>query len=362
MQGIFLQRVSKIYPNGTQALREVTLLIPAEKIFVFVGPSGSGKSTLLHIIAGLLSPSAGQVFFKEREVTTLPAEQRNVGMVFQSYMLFPHMTVEENVAFGLKVRHVSLAEQRKRIAEILDLLKISHLARRYPAQLSGGEQQRVALARAVVFQPDILLLDEPLSALDAQLREVLRTELRALLRHFGLTTLYVTHDREEAMSLGDQLAVMRKGEIIQVGTPAEIYQKPADPFVASFIGKTNIYKGLATWCNAQEVGVQFSFGELALPRALFRQQEKNMRGQTLECMIRPEDIQVACSETPPHGMIEVTDVSFLGNRQQITGKTSKGEPLILEGRNDILVKPGELLPIQIQIKNIHCFPSKPHGH
>ena len=220
-------------------LDELTLTAPAGQVTAVLGPSGAGKSTLLGLVAGLLAPDRGDVRFDGRSVVHLPPEKRDLGVVFQSYALFAHMTVEDNVGFGLTVRGVGRRAARRRVAALLERFEIAPLARRYPVQLSGGERQRVALARALAAAPRALLLDEPLAALDARLRLALRAELAERLAETGVTTLYVTHDQEEAMALGDRVAVLRDGRLEQVGSPEELYRRPATPFVASFVGEAN---------------------------------------------------------------------------------------------------------------------------
>ncbi len=205
-----------------------------------VGPSGCGKTTVLRMIAGLIEPDAGQVLIGGTDVTRAPAHKRNLGLVFQSYALFPHLSVFENVAFGLRRRRVPEAETRRRVPQALALVRLEGFESRFPRQLSGGQQQRVALARAVVTEPRVLLLDEPLSNLDASLRDAMRVELRRLQQSLGITTVFVTHDQEEALTLSDRVAVMRAGRIEQVGAPQEVYERPANAFVAGFVGRTNL--------------------------------------------------------------------------------------------------------------------------
>jgi len=238
--GIRLERCARTYEDGTRALEATDLTIQAGETVVFLGPSGCGKTTTLRLVAGLDEPDpGGRVWFGDEDVTTVPIERRNVGMVFQSYALFPNMSVEENVAYGLRVRKVAPAERAQRVRESLEMMHIAELASRRIDQLSGGQRQRVALARAIAPRPRVLLLDEPLTALDAKLRENLRVEIDRLLRSLGITTVYVTHDQGEAMALGDRIAVMEKGRIAQIGTPEEIYREPANAFVADFIGTMN---------------------------------------------------------------------------------------------------------------------------
>ncbi len=229
--------------DGVAAADGVTLTIEEGEFVSLLGPSGCGKSTTLNLIAGFIEPDAGRVRIAGRDVTGSPPYRRNTGMVFQNYALFPHMTVAQNVAFGLRMRRVPRAEIAARVARALELVRLPHTAARYPRQLSGGEQQRIALARALVVEPAILLLDEPLSNLDAKLREEMRIELRDIQRRVGITTVFVTHDQAEALALSDRIAVMSRGRIVQVGTPADIYDRPATEFVSSFIGQTNRVSG-----------------------------------------------------------------------------------------------------------------------
>jgi putative spermidine/putrescine transport system ATP-binding protein len=241
---IRLESCAKTFADGTRALEPITLDITGGETVVFLGPSGCGKTTTLRIIAGLESPDpGGRIYFDDEDVTDLPIEKRQVGMVFQSYALFPNMNVEENIAYGLKIRKMSPAGIVSRVNEMLEMMHIAELRPRSIDQLSGGQRQRVALARAIAVQPRVLLLDEPLTALDALLRERLRVDIDRLLRELGITAVYVTHDQAEAMSLGDRIVVMRQGRVAQVGTPRTIYFEPGDPFVADFIGTMNRLEG-----------------------------------------------------------------------------------------------------------------------
>ena len=240
---IRLDACAKHY-GATQVLEPLDLDITAGETIVLLGPSGCGKTTTLRLIAGLEVPDpGGRVRFGARDVTDLPIERRNVGMVFQSYALFPNMSVADNVGYGLKIRGVAAAERRRRVGEMLDMMRITELQDRAIGQLSGGQRQRVALARAIAVKPDVLLLDEPLTALDAKLRESLRVEIDSLLRGLGITTVYVTHDQAEAMALGDRIVVMSKGRIAQIGSPRDIWFAPSDRFVAEFIGTTSPLPG-----------------------------------------------------------------------------------------------------------------------
>jgi putative spermidine/putrescine transport system ATP-binding protein len=237
-----LREVSKHY-GSVRAVDRVSLDVPRGQFLTLLGPSGSGKTTLLMIIAGFVEPTAGDVLVDGVRITPLPPEKRNFGMVFQGYALFPHLSVYDNVAFPLKVRGVSRAAGADRIRGALDLVKLAPLADRYPRQLSGGQQQRVALARALVFTPDILLLDEPLSALDKKLRAELQWELKQIHQRVGTTFIYVTHDQEEALSMSDEVAIIRDGRVVQAGPPRRLYERPATRFVADFLGKSNFITG-----------------------------------------------------------------------------------------------------------------------
>ena len=237
---VTLHKCAKTFEDGTRALDPVDLAVEGGETVVLLGPSGCGKTTLLRIVAGLENPDkSGEVWFNNDDVTGLPIEKRNVGMVFQSYALFPNMTVAENVAYGLRVRRMSKSEIEARVLEMLKMMRITELSNRNIDQLSGGQRQRVALARAIAVRPRVLLLDEPLTALDALLRERLRVEIDSLLRSLAITSIYVTHDQAEAMALGDRIVVMSKGKIVQTGSPREIYNTPKNSFVADFIGTVN---------------------------------------------------------------------------------------------------------------------------
>ena len=234
MTSVRLQNISKRF-GTTVALDDINLEIGAGELFFLLGPSGCGKSTLLRLIAGLHEPTSGRIFFNDRDVTPLGTEHRNAVMCFQSYALWPHMSVRENVRFGLSVRKADRAEQDRRVDEVLSLVRMTELGDRKPNELSGGQQQRVALARALAVKPDCLLLDEPLSNLDTKLRLEMRSEIRRICKSAGFTTVYVTHDQKEALSVADRIAIMNRGRIEQVGTPAEVYHRPVNEFVAEFM-------------------------------------------------------------------------------------------------------------------------------
>ncbi len=242
MARVYLENLGKSY-GATPAVANFTLDIADGELVSFLGPSGCGKTTTLRMIAGFIEPTEGRVLFDDVDVTRFPAHRRNTGMVFQRYALFPHMTVSQNVSFGLEMHKVPAAERGRRVREALDMVRMASLGERYPRQLSGGQQQRVAIARALAIEPTVFLLDEPLSNLDAKLRLEVREEIRALQRRLGLTTIFVTHDQEEALAMSDRMAIMQDGIVRQVGTPDDLYERPESLFVADFLGKMNFFSG-----------------------------------------------------------------------------------------------------------------------
>jgi len=242
MSEVRVEGLIKAY-GPVRALDDVTLTFPDGGFFGLLGPSGSGKTTLLRAMAGFVEPDMGQVFFGDRPVGDVPVEAREIGMVFQNYALFPNMTVSDNVAFGLRVRGIAAGETAKRVADVLDLVQLGPLGARKPHELSGGQRQRVAMARAIVTRPRVLLLDEPLSALDKALRVDMQIELKRIQREVGITTVFVTHDQEEALTLSDRIGILRDGRLIREGTPQEVYSDPGDVFTARFLGEANVLEG-----------------------------------------------------------------------------------------------------------------------
>ena len=316
MTSVRLDHITKSF-GSTLALDDINLTINAGELFFLLGPSGCGKSTLLRLIAGLHDPTGGKMWFNERDVTALGTDKRNAVMCFQSYALWPHMSVADNVRFGLQVRKQSRADQDRRVAEVLKLVQMEPYADRKPNQLSGGQQQRVALARALAVHPDCLLLDEPLSNLDAKLRHEMRTEIRRICKTAGFTTIYVTHDMKEALSVADRIAVMQGGKVAQVGTPGELYHRPANSFVADFIGHTNLLKGKVVGAEPGRTEIETSAGRIfsattdgAAPPA---------RNAEVLLSIRPEQMQVVRGNGTPgrnrmRGMVKAT--TFLGEASE----------------------------------------------
>jgi len=258
---ITIDHVTRTF-GTTVAVRDVTLAVPAGALFFLLGPSGCGKTTLLRLIAGFTVPTQGRILFGDRDMSLVPPHLRHTGMVFQSYALWPHMTVADNVAFGLEARQMPAVARRARVADMLDLVQMTPYAARRPAELSGGQQQRVALARALAIGPQCLLLDEPLSNLDAKLRGDLRSEIRRIVKQTGTTAIYVTHDQKEALAMADAIAVLHAGQLVQTGTPEQLYRQPASKFVADFIGASNFIAGTVQGCTADAVRITTAMGVL----------------------------------------------------------------------------------------------------
>lgn len=328
MARISLERVSKTFRQGPAAVRDLSLAIAQGELIVLVGPSGSGKSTVLRLIAGLESPSEGRILIDDQDVTAVPAQARDLAMVFQSYALYPHKTVRENLGFGLRMRNLPRAETARRIAQVAESLDIAALLDRKPGQLSGGQRQRVALGRAIVREPRAFLLDEPLSNLDPQLRGQARTELMLLHRRLSATMVHVTHDQEEAMTLGTRLAVLRDGVLQQVATPMEVYREPANGFVARFIGspRINLFP-----CEVNRHGRGLVLTNPALALDLDEAEAPGLGAgdgaRDVLVGIRPHDIDLADgSEAECRGVVQVTEM--LGSSQIIHVRASPGELLI----------------------------------
>jgi iron(III) transport system ATP-binding protein len=350
MTEVRLEAITKHYASAV-ALGGINLRIPPGELISLLGPSGCGKSTLLRIIAGLTSPTAGRVFFGDRDVTDLDTQHRNAVMVFQSYALWPHMTVKENVGFGLHVRSISRRQRDERITEVLKLVQLESLAGRKPNQLSGGQQQRVALARALAVNPACLLLDEPLSNLDSKLRTEMRGEIRRICKRGGFTTIYVTHDQKEALSIADRIAVMNHGHIAQIGTPAELYRSPANRFVAEFIGQTNVLAG-------EVIDQTRGLARLRTPLGVVMALCNAKLPDTVTLMVRPEQVRIVqaplgtrahpddqtCAEALNRFAARTVESTFLGEMSEhvlaVNGMTIRAlaTPPIFDVPDEVMVE------------------------
>ena len=327
--------VEKAFGNSV-ALHRLDLTIERGTFFSLLGPSGCGKTTTLRLIAGFEQPTRGQIFIHGQDVTGLPAHKRNFGMVFQSFALFPHMTVAENIGFGLRMRRADRAGINAKVTRALEMVALGGFGERYPNQLSGGQQQRVALARAIVFEPDVLLLDESLSALDKLLREQMQVELRHLQRRLGTTTIFVTHDQEEALTLSDKVAVMKDGRVLQVGAPRDIYEKPANPFVASFLGASNILAATVRGRDGKHAIVDVCGAALkvTLPEGFAA-----AVGDVIQVSLRPEKIRIA-----PEGAVAATvrEIVYRGAQTHVYMEVN-GTPLAAHFAN-ASVAPSVMVP------------------
>jgi ABC-type Fe3+/spermidine/putrescine transport system ATPase subunit len=364
---IRLSNVTKAYSGGNQAVRGVSLEVREGEIFTLVGPSGCGKTTTLRLIAGLEEPSGGAIFFRDRPMVDVArglfvrANARNVGMVFQSYAIWPHMTVQENVAYPLRLRHVPAQEVRERVARVLELVGMAGMEDRPAPLLSGGQQQRIALARALVYEPEVLLLDEPFSNLDAKLRDQMRVEVKLLQHRLGITVIFVTHDQVEALSLSDRIAVMNLGEVQQVGPPEILYETPANPFVRDFLGKTVLLHGRVTVSGSDgqvAVGVDGAEGCVLFGMGY------DVRGfnadQPVHLAIRPEDIHLepADGDVPKNAIVGTVEARlFMGERTEYRVSVPGQAPLLVYGRRDQLMEEGRGVWLRTRGQNIAVWPA-----
>jgi len=332
---IHLQHITKSFDKKTRAVDEVDLTIADQEFMVLLGPSGCGKTTLMRMIAGLEYPDGGRVRIGGRDVTDLPPRKRDIAMVFQSYAVFPHLTVFENIAFGLRMKRVAKPEVTRRVAGAAELVQLSPYLDRYSAQLSGGQRQRVAVARAIVMEPAVLLMDEPLSNLDALLRLTFRAELKRLVAELKTTTIYVTHDQVEAMSLGDRVAVMREGRIVQVGTPMEVYDRPATQFVGSFIGSPpmNFLRGRIDGANGH-ASVNLGDQTFTVPASV---SVGRTAGEVL-IGIRAENIEAEAEPAPGAIAARTEVVEPLGSHLLLTAVVGD-QRLKIQARTDFPARP-----------------------
>lgn len=326
MVRVKLDGVHKKFGNVVAA-ENVCLDIFEGEFFTILGPSGCGKTTLLRIIAGLEKVDSGRIFFNDVDVTNLPPYLRHTGMVFQNYALWPHMTVFDNIAFGLKIRKIDIDEINRRVKEVLELVKLSGLENRYPHQLSGGQQQRVALARALVIEPRVLLLDEPLSNLDAKLRIEMRSELKSLQKRLKITTIYVTHDQDEALTLSDRIAIMNSGRILQIGSPIEVYNKPRNLYVASFIGKCTLLNGEVK--DIEDGYLAVKCDDIVLWGIPVSDEFPIKVGSKVACILRPEHFKLHVSEKDNVFVGYIKHISFLGSHNEVRVKVNNNEILAI---------------------------------
>jgi sulfate/thiosulfate transport system ATP-binding protein len=339
---IVVQDLSKSF-GSFEAVKDVTFTASAGAITALLGPSGSGKSTVLRMIAGLEEPTAGRIFVGDEELTIKSVQERRVGFVFQHYALFRHMTVQQNVEFGLRVRKENAGKRRSRVQELLELVHLEPFAGRYPDQLSGGQRQRVALARALAPQPKVLLLDEPFGALDAKVRADLRRWLDGLHRELGVTSLLVTHDQEEALELANQIVVMHEGKVEQVGAPSEVYDDPATPFVAGFVGAANILHG-----HVRDKHVHL--GSLRLPGA-----EHLEEGAAATAYVRPHDVRVMAKRENGSVTAKVERIATLGWLARLTLSLPGGETLVAHVPHAELYGAKEGDEVWVDLRNPKAF-------
>jgi len=339
-----LDGVVKVY-SGHRALDGISLKLEPGEFVALLGPSGCGKTTALRALAGLEAVDGGSIRIDGDDVSGLPTNKRDIGMVFQAYSLFPHMTVLENVEFGLRMRKVDKAERRVRAQEALDLVGLGERGERFAHQLSGGQQQRVALARALVTRPRVLLLDEPLSALDAKVRVQLREQIRRIQTELGITTLFVTHDQEEALAVADRVAVMREGRIEQIGTPEELYVTPATPFVADFVGLSNRVPGTLKAGTITAAGTTFALLGEAQPD-----------GPVL-AYVRPEDVVLAAGKTAKGLDATVVASSFLGSLRRTTVRLDDGTLLSVQHEVSVQPAPGDTVRVGFRGNPVSAVPA-----
>jgi len=352
---IEIDNLAKAY-GAVYAVRDFNLGIDKGEMVALLGPSGCGKTTTLRMIAGFIKPSAGRIVVRGRDLTALPPYKRDTGLVFQSYALFPHLTVAENIGFGLKRRKVPKEETARRVAAMIDTMKLGGLADRLPRQLSGGQQQRVAVARALVINPSILLLDEPFSNLDAKLRESTGLELRRIQRELGLTSIFVTHDQHEAMAIADRIAVMNGGAIEQIGSAADIYERPRTRFVADFIGSANFLPAMIEESTGGELRIRHALG-VTITSAGPRSWRKD---EAVVLMVRPENIAISATLTAAEAAGTVETVSYQGASAHIFVKLVDGRSVMAQchGRELEGLGPGVTVALAFKAQDATVFPAE----
>jgi len=352
MKGVIIKDVSKKF-GEIVGVDNLDLDIKSGEFFTFLGPSGCGKTTTLRMIAGFYYPSSGKIYFDNRDVTTLQPNKRNIGMVFQNYALFPHMTVDENIAFGLEVRKLAKTQIKEKVNRIRELVHLGPYGNRKINELSGGQQQRVALARALVIEPDILLLDEPLSNLDAKLREETRVEIKRIQSELGVTTIYVTHDQTEAMAMSDRIMVMENGIVKQIGTPQEIYHRPNNRFVATFIGETNLLSMTVKEIEGDIVTVTSKDGlQLKGHKNQIAPGVTLSIGETVFVSIRPEAFEIGSGENTLIGTIELVEFTGLSVNYIFKVNDTTLKAMIISRGTDIK-KIGDQIELHIPPRNLY---------
>lgn len=318
--GLSIRSLKKEYVKGVPVLKELDLEIPSGSFVSLLGPSGCGKSTVLWCLAGLTNISGGQIHFEGNRLDTVPPQKRNVGMVFQNYALFPHLSAFDNVAFGLKIKGMAKSEVQNKVNEALRMLRLSEFSHRFPGELSGGQQQRLAFARTIVMEPKLLLLDEPLSNLDAKLREELKLEIKRLHQRLNITMVHVTHDQSEAMSLSDVIVLLNAGEVEQIGSPEELYFKPRTKFVADFFGYRNLFQLTVTKCSAQDIVFSLADLTFTVPTEVLDKEQLEYLvhrvGKKVVCALRPSDLSLGGHEAN-HFRVDLCE--YQGQNYLLTG-------------------------------------------
>ena len=343
---IELRHISKVYSdNGFKAVDDFNLEVKRGEFVTFLGPSGCGKTTTLRMIAGFEMPTSGEILLNGEDISQLPANKRPINTVFQRYALFPHMNIYDNIAFGLKLKKLPKEEIRKKVKRVLDIVDLEGFENRKISTLSGGQQQRIAIARALVNEPEILMLDEPLGALDLKMRQEMQLELKHMHDELGITFIYVTHDQEEALTMSDKIVVLSEGRIQQIGTPEDIYNEPQNAFVADFIGESNIFKGIMTG----HMKVRFCGGE-------FIGMDDVAEGTLVDVVVRPEDVIIT---KPEDGVVEgeVVSVIFKGMHYEVTVESGKYEMVI---RTTKCYSVGERIGMKLEPDGIHIMLAEDH--
>jgi putative spermidine/putrescine transport system ATP-binding protein len=347
--------VEKSYDGRTRAVRDLTLDVAQGEFLTLLGPSGSGKTTTLNMLAGFERPTRGEILLRGRPVDRLPPYERNIGMVFQNYALFPHMTVGENVAFPLSVRRLPHATAAERVRRVLAMVRLEAFSERRPAQLSGGQQQRIALARALVFEPSLVLMDEPLGALDKKLREQMQIEIKLLHERLGLTVVYVTHDQSEALTMSDRIAVFHEGRVVQQGAPDALYSQPRDAFVAGFIGENNMLLGTVEANSNGHVRVALSGGLQVTATAVGELEH----GAHVLVAVRPESVRLSSGSNGGENTCRalVTSRIYLGDHQRLLTEIGNGHTITLKIAADIDAVAGEPVFLSWRTADCHAFPA-----